>query len=780
MLFPRKDTVVNIEQKINYELNKYPFCKKIVKRVYQRGMYIISPKIKAEGDIIKISPNDNDHEYFFGYYDKSPWDISDRYILCMKANDTWSDVSPRETADILLIDTEAAESNPKRVKKIAETKAWNVQQGCMLQWLGPNYCDKILYNDFQNGQYCSVVLNLASKKKIIINAPVYTVSEDGSIALTLDFSRLYSLRPGYGYYNKPDYTKNVALPDGPCIWKIFFKTGEIKPLLSYSDFVQFQPRAEMLATDAVHKVNHLMLSPNGKRFAVLYRWFNGKRKYTRLITCNIDGTDMYLLSDDDMVSHYFWKDNDYIIAFENKNKQGTGYYLMKDKTRKYVRCWPQFCSDGHPSYSPNGKFIVTDTYPDRARISRIYLMDSDEQKKDSITLVKVFSPFKYDNDSRCDLHPRWNHKGNQICFDSVFEGHRGLYCVKIPTENNLKKKPLISVIVPIYKAERYLSRCIQSIIGQTYGNIEIILVDDGSPDHCPTLCDQYAQNYKNIRVIHKPNGGSGSARNAGIEIANGDFIAFVDSDDWIVKDMYEYMMKLIHKYNADIADIKVVQVFDKRKKVKVQNEKISVYKENEILEHYLYRGLCEKNGAPYSICRKLIKKELFENASSFIEGIVNEDICFNYKLLQNCHKIVVSNQIKYYYFQRNESISNGKCKKRDLDLLVVSDELVQLAKESKDTGILRLAKMKQARSFFSILARITIFGTDESIEHPQTLVRQLCGRLRKNIFLILRSPMPLSRKIVSVAFSINYKITSKLMKKIIITISKLTIGTTKM
>ena len=84
---------------------------------------------------------------------------------------------------------------------------------------------------------------------------------------------------------------------------------------------------------------------------VLYRWFNGQRKYTRLITCNVDGTDMYVLSDDDMVSHCFWKNNSSILAFENKKKTGPGYYLMKDKTDKYIHCWPQFSNDGHPSYS---------------------------------------------------------------------------------------------------------------------------------------------------------------------------------------------------------------------------------------------------------------------------------------------------------------------------------------------------------------------------------------------------------------------------------------------
>lgn len=262
---------MSIEQKINYQLNKYPAIKRAVKRVYQLSMYAVSKKIKSEGNIIRISPNNSSHEYFFGYYDKSPWDITDRYMLCLKANDTWSDVSPHEKADILLIDTEKPESDADRVRKIAETNAWNVQQSCMLQWLGPDYSSRVLYNDYRDGKYVSVILTLATMEEKIIPAAVYSISADSKFALTLDFSRLYNLRPGYGYYNVPEKTKDAALPDTTAIWKVDLETGEVSSLLKYTDFANFQPRPEMQEADAVHKVNHIMLSPNGKRFMVLDR-----------------------------------------------------------------------------------------------------------------------------------------------------------------------------------------------------------------------------------------------------------------------------------------------------------------------------------------------------------------------------------------------------------------------------------------------------------------------------------------------------------------------------
>ena len=751
---------MSLEQKINYQLNKYPAVKKIIKRAYQRTMYVLSPKIQSEGCITRVSPDDKEHEYFFGYYDKSPWDITDRYMLCMKANNTWSDVSPKETADILIIDTQKEESDSDRVKKIAETRAWNVQQSCMLQWLGPDYSSRVLYNDYREGKYVSVILTIATMEERVIPAPVYSVSADGTFALTLDFSRLYNLRPGYGYYNIPEKTKGIALPDTTAIWRVDLKTGEVTDLLKYTDFANFQPRSEMKEEGAVHKVNHIMISPNGKRFMVLYRWFCGHRKYTRLITCNVDGTDMYVLSDDDMVSHCFWKNDSKILAFENKKNGGPGYYLMKDKTQEFFHCWPQFSNDGHPSYSPNGKLIVTDSYPDRARVASINVMDGDESKKENTTIARVFAPFKYDNDTRCDLHPRWNHAGDKICFDSVFEGHRGVYTVKI---NNgildvTQSEEKVSIIVPVYGVEKYLDRCVRSLLNQTYNNTEIILVDDESPDRCPEMCDNYAKHYSNIKVIHKPNGGLSSARNEGLKSATGSYITFVDSDDWVTTDFVEYLYCMIQTHEADVADIRCIQTTSQQKQFSNDIEKIEVYCNTEILKRYLFRGITEQRGAPYSVWRKMYRREIIIN-QPFEEGIVNEDICYNYIALSKCRRYAESNQIKYYYFQNPKSISGGALKKKDLDLLKVTDNLIELAKINGDKSQVELAQIKRARSDFSLLMRAALNGVGDvtTVE-----IKNMQHNLRKNMIILLKSPMPISRKGMSICLSISYAGTAKI------------------
>lgn len=411
----------DIEQIINYQLNKVPKIKKLIKRIYQLTMYSLSKKIKSEGNIKCVSPDDG-NEYFFGYYDKSPWDASGRYMLCMRAKNTWTDPDPTDAAEIILIDTE----NNNSVRKLASTKTWNVQQGCMAQWLGPDFSSRIIYNDLRNGVYCSVIHDMETGVERIIPVPVYTVSPDGKTALSLDFSRLHNLRKGYGYAALSEKTKGDAIPDATAIWRIDLDRGVVSPLFRYEDFVNFEPRAEM--NGAVHKVNHLMLSPNGERFMVLHRWFQGGRKYTRLVTCNVDGSEMYNLSDDDMVSHCFWKNDNEILAFENKRQSGPGYYLMKDKTKEYVHLWEDISFDGHPSYSPTSDLIVTDRYPDRARVANIMVMKETTHPE---VKARVFAPFRYDNDTRCDLHPRWKRDGSEICFDSVFEGHRGLYVLKV-------------------------------------------------------------------------------------------------------------------------------------------------------------------------------------------------------------------------------------------------------------------------------------------------------------------------------------------------------------
>lgn len=435
---------VELEQAGKRMFEQFPVIKRAAKRVYQFASVAASnEKSKIEGDIVRVSPDDG-FEYFYGYYDKSPWDASDRYMICIKVKQAFKSVAPKEPGVVGVIDT--ADNN--RFIEVGVTHSWNVQQSCMAQWMGPDFKTRIIYNDFRDDRYCSVIYNWEKREEErVLPLPVYDVARDGTFALSLDFSRLHRMRPGYGYSNLPDETEGMFCPEQTCIWKMDLPDGNITELFKYTDMAAFEPDPSM--DRAEHKVNHLMISPNGKRFMVLHRWFQKGRKHTRLVTVNVDKTEMYNLSDDVFVSHCYWKNDEEILSFLRKKKSGNHYYLMRDKTQEYKLLWERLATDGHCSYSPDGSLVITDSYPNRKRLAFVYVCREDQMQP--VRIAKVFAPFKYDNDCRCDLHPRWNRKGDKICIDSVHEGKRGLYVIPVSP----KDIPVIPGKKPTYQKGRY-------------------------------------------------------------------------------------------------------------------------------------------------------------------------------------------------------------------------------------------------------------------------------------------------------------------------------------
>ena len=215
---------------------------------------------------------------------------------------------------------------------------------------------------------------------------------------------------------------------------------------------------------------------------------------------------------------------------------------------------------------------------------------------------------------------------------------------------------LISIVVPVYNVGNYLDKCIETIIKQTYKNIEIILVDDGSKDNSGSKCDEWKNKDKRIKVIHKVNGGLSSARNAGIEVAVGKYINFIDSDDYIDLRMIEILYNAIYRNEADISICNRYYVFEDGKKyLRYPNKKnvLEMDSEEAIFELNNYKNF------DMSAWAKLYKKELFENIR-FPEGKLSEDFYIMYLLFDKAEKIVYNSEPLYYYLQRKGSISKNK------------------------------------------------------------------------------------------------------------------------
>ena len=259
----------------------------------------------------------------------------------------------------------------------------------------------------------------------------------------------------------------------------------------------------------------------------------------------------------------------------------------------------------------------------------------------------------------------------------------------------------ISVIIPVYNVEKYLRRCVDSVLAQTFENLEIILVDDGSPDGCPQICDEYAERDSRVTALHKKNGGLSSARNAALDCPlKGDFLTFVDSDDWIEQDTYKYCMDLLEKYDADCVqyEINLTDSFDK--KPANPPEEINVYSDKDVLQYFMLRATKRSGG--YSMCGGVFHRNLIEGLR-FREGKINEDIDFKYKLLERSKKMVVTNQMKYNYFQQEESTSTGGLRLRDFQLREAADLLCELSSKETYGDIAFLGRVKKARTAFSLL-----------------------------------------------------------------------------
>lgn len=244
-------------------------------------------------------------------------------------------------------------------------------------------------------------------------------------------------------------------------------------------------------------------------------------------------------------------------------------------------------------------------------------------------------------------------------------------------------KPNISVVVPIYKVEKYLSRCVDSILDQTFRNLEVILVDDGSPDRCGEICDNYAKNDRRVKVIHKSNGGLSSARNAGIEEASGEYIAFIDSDDWIDIDMFELLYKAAQEYKAQIVECSFRHIYPHQ--VKEETSCTGACIEGTNLEAL---GACLDSIYFKSLaCNKIYHRKVIQNIR-YPVGRLHEDEFTTYKYLYNAQKLLYIDVSKYNYDRtREDSITLSDFREGHLDACFALRERIDFFREHEITSL---------------------------------------------------------------------------------------------
>ena len=321
--------------------------------------------------------------------------------------------------------------------------------------------------------------------------------------------------------------------------------------------------------------------------------------------------------------------------------------------------------------------------------------------------------------------------------------------------NNMDSK--VSIIVPIYNVEEYLPRCIDSIINQTYKNIEIILVDDGSPDNCGKICDDYAKKDDRIKVVHKPNGGLSDARNTGVKNSSGDYLFFVDSDDTIELDTIDYLLNGIIKYNADIACCGLSNIYlnGSVEKITVPKHPI-VYNREQALDVHMIPGYIET-----ITCNKLFKKSLF-NEIIWPVGLLYEDMRTTYKIINKCNTIVLLPDSKYNYYKRDNSIGGSAFSNKTLDLLNANNEATKYVISSIHKP--NIIYISDIHWNIVVLNKMVL---SNSIDYE--LVKSIKSKIRKNFFrVILSDKIKIVRKIQMLLLFLSFQVYKVQYKKYII------------
>lgn len=288
-----------------------------------------------------------------------------------------------------------------------------------------------------------------------------------------------------------------------------------------------------------------------------------------------------------------------------------------------------------------------------------------------------------------------------------------------------EENDLISVVIPVYNVEQYLPKCIESIMNQTYKNLEIILVNDGSTDGSQKICEEYKSIDNRIKIINKENGGLSDARNVGIDNSSGNYITFIDSDDYIDDDYVYTLYKSLISYNADMSIASHKIIYPKRIIDKATDEKFCA-NSKKVLEKILY-----DEGIDLSAWGKLYKKSLFNNIK-FPKGRLFEDSATTYRLIDESKKIAVNSKSVYNYVIRKNSISNEMFSEKKMDLITSTMEMTEFIKKKYP----ELEKGCERRLMYAYLSTLTQLAKTK--ETNSSMQAKLMNYIKKNKGRVLK------------------------------------------
>jgi glycosyltransferase involved in cell wall biosynthesis len=311
--------------------------------------------------------------------------------------------------------------------------------------------------------------------------------------------------------------------------------------------------------------------------------------------------------------------------------------------------------------------------------------------------------------------------------------------------------PKISIVVPIYNVEKYIYKCIDSILAQTFTNFELILVNDGSPDNCRGICEEYAEKEKRIKVIHKENGGVSSARNAGIKAATGQYIGFIDSDDFIHEKMYEVLYQNAVRYSSDIVVCDFLKVHEDEVPEKSCNNDFNLQHYSNIQAlNQLYTAAPGKSDMWVYPWNKLYKRWLF-NHLRYKEGRIYEDEFIAHKILFNSTKITFVNEKLYYYLQRPNSYIGSNFSTKKFDRVFALKERVDFFRIIHQQYLHDQALKHFMEVFFWYYSK-----AQSDLKDVQKELKTLKRTLDKSLISLIKNPLiGWKQKVFLVMFVIN-------------------------